>query len=108
MTEAKHTPGPWHSEPDGMGDITIASSRDPLAIAAVVNGSFMAMGGHAEEFEANARLITAAPDMLAALQALAAKFDPAALVEKDLPHSDLADEMRAAFAAISKASGSQP
>jgi hypothetical protein len=42
-------------------------------------------------------------DMLAALQALAAKFDPAALVENDLRHSDLADEMRAVFAALLKA-----
>jgi hypothetical protein len=69
VTEApKHTRGPWHYEPDGMGDFTIASERDQLAIAAVVNGSFMAMGGHADEHEANARLIAAAPDMLAALR----------------------------------------
>ncbi|WP_246675978.1 hypothetical protein [Mesorhizobium sp. B2-1-3] len=56
---------------------------------------------------ADARLIAAAPTMLAALQAIVAKFDPAALVEKDLPHSDLADEMRAAFAAIARA-GAKP
>lgn len=69
MSETKHTPGPWHYEPDGMGDITIASSRHPLAIAAIVNGEFMALAGHADEHKANACLIAAAPDMFAALQA---------------------------------------
>jgi hypothetical protein len=70
MTEAKHTPGTWHFEPDGMGDFTIASRNGPLAIAAVVNGQVR----RPEEHDANARLITAAPDMLGALKSVRARF----------------------------------
>lgn len=47
----------------------------------------------------------AAPDMLAALKGFVAKLDAAILVEGDHPTSHLADELRAALAALAKAEG---
>lgn len=49
--------------------------------------------------------MTAAPALLAALKAIVAKIDPAILVERDLPNSEMADEYRAAEAAIAQAEG---
>lgn len=100
---AAHTQGPWHYESDGMGDFTIASSADPLAIAAVVNGTFMAMGGHAKEHEANARLIAAAPEMLAALRGLVREHIKRGPFDEPLGQSEQSPQINAALAAISKA-----
>lgn len=66
MTAAKHTPGPWHAvgawvetEDDSVADIC---SCDPDTIG---------QGGRSDaEICANARLIAAAPDLLAALSRL--------------------------------------
>ena len=64
---AGHTPGPWRVDPDerdGMeyNNHVITESGDRIC--------FMAHAGHDRqaEFDANARLIAAAPDLLAALQ----------------------------------------
>ena len=71
MTNAKHTPGPWtagnelNSERPGSVPV-VALVRDSLGgrmHVAFVNGK-------AGEQEANAALIAAAPDLLAALRAL--------------------------------------
>ena len=65
MTELKHTPAPWeacnvgdYSDYDGLCRVILG---DDLRIAVV-------LGDH-DESEANARLIAAAPDLLAALEA---------------------------------------
>ncbi|MHB0785594.1 hypothetical protein [Bradyrhizobium sp. 5.13L] len=63
----KHTPGPWHASPTHNGrafDIGAANGAN----IALVSGPDE---NGAEEFEANARLIAAAPKMLAALQRIA-------------------------------------
>lgn len=59
-----HTPGPWsHGEPDMFGDYTITSVAEEgsPAVAAVVSNL-----RDGEAVAANAALIAAAPDMLAA------------------------------------------
>lgn len=63
----KHTPGPWaitdHNE---AGDFYIGRTDAPEYVAIVTGGPFLA----AEITQANARLIAAAPEMLAALEAI--------------------------------------
>lgn len=77
----KHTPGPWHYEHrQGPGyeqlDVVTVTTNIPVA-ETFVNGH-----GPFEECEANARLIAAAPDLLAALRVIKAaysKLDAAAI-----------------------------
>ena len=65
-TQAKHTPGPWYVEQDGdawkinSDECGIALVHDPIAIEL----------DRADEIEANARLIAAAPELLEALDEL--------------------------------------
>lgn len=59
---AKHTPGPW-------GTLTFSNHELQTDFAMVKIGSRAHMVGYSGEDKANARLIAAAPDMLAALQA---------------------------------------
>ena len=66
MTEAKRTPGPWHIM-EGT-DWVIVSPE--VSVAAVYTPR-----GDPEVRQANARLIAAAPDMLAALEGLIHDFD---------------------------------
>jgi hypothetical protein len=59
---AKHTPGPWTaSEKDNRGWRSIRSPRLAVPVAEVLGNGLC-------EDEANARLIAAAPDLLAALK----------------------------------------
>ena len=66
---AKSTPGPWHVTaglvPDPIGRLVVADIHD----RAVCLTSTMAAGKQAEVMAANANLIAAAPDLLAALAA---------------------------------------
>lgn len=66
---AKSTPGPWHVSagmvPDPNGRLVVADIRD----RAVCLTSTMAADKQAEVMAANANLISAAPDLLAALAA---------------------------------------
>lgn len=95
----RHTPGPWIAgEPDEFGDINIQPADGGLAIAAVVNGEMRRMGGQYGEHIANARLIAAAPKMLAALRLV---------MENDIADGAdpwLVDQI---WAAIAKAEGDQ-
>lgn len=59
-----HTPGPWVREPEYEGDPATFVHAKGRAIADCHNG-------YGEEDEDNARLIAAAPELLAALKALA-------------------------------------
>jgi len=64
-TKDKHTPGPWFlSGCDGCGDLWIETDKTPIASA-------RSQGPTEElraETKANARLVAAAPDLLAALE----------------------------------------
>jgi hypothetical protein len=57
---SKHTPGPWASVHDADGDYLIMSPESGRFIAVTYTD--------AEQDEANARLIAAAPEMLEALE----------------------------------------
>lgn len=92
MKEATHTPGPWDyfvGNANGRGLIRVETAHD-----APVAGVHIASAVRGAESEANARLIAAAPDMLAALKAM---------VLNDT-HT-YRDCHRAALAAIAKAEG---
>jgi len=74
MTTPSHTPGPWFCADWLIGDakrpqLTIASSTDQVAIVPSLYVN------RAKEWAANARLIVAAPDMLAALLAAQATVE---------------------------------
>ncbi len=102
--ESKHTPGPWYYtrydsvEPYGKFAICKQGER---SVATTTGG---ALSDLANENEANARLIAAAPDLLEILIALTAAFDSGDLVWKNFEskhygcHGD-------ARAAIAKAKG---
>jgi hypothetical protein len=69
MNEAKHTPGPWSVEPysrDSGHQITVPLKIDNVCIA-IAPDLWDCDGGRAT-CEANAHLIAAAPDLLAALK----------------------------------------
>lgn len=64
MTEHEYTAGPWNADgPDVFGDWNILHPADSLAVAAVVSNM-----REAHIVAANARLVAAAPEMLAALK----------------------------------------
>lgn len=94
---AKHTPGPWgiSSDPchyDTLSTVTAGDERkvQPDRQMIVQVGGFAGV----PEQEANARLIAAAPDLLAALQSVLAN---------SLDSQGLADAHKQARAAIAKA-----
>ncbi|WP_277963847.1 hypothetical protein [Pseudomonas sp. RIT-To-2] len=75
MSEIKHTPGPWIIDPDDTDYIVQASNPDSIGIAIV--STIDPMGEKRRwwfgpESMANAKLISAAPDLLADLQEAAA------------------------------------
>ena len=84
MTNTQHTPGPWAIEPDALGESSIVTDN---------GGTIADVYGRNP---ANARLIAAAPDLLAALQAVADYW-----AGGDVP-ADIDAAMRAA---IAKATG---
>ena len=61
-TKHTHTPGPWVAEDVGAGDWEVNSARNDFHIASP--------SSHRPNVEANARLIAAAPDLLAAAEDL--------------------------------------
>ena len=97
MSSPKHTPGPWnyykHGPRGDNGKVKVETATEVIAV--------VAQRDEAEQF-ANARLIAAAPRLLAELKALADQFD--SWVE----HGDAAVEQpdtRDAWAAILEAEG---
>ena len=110
---AKHTPGPWTKADRLNGpwwhissDHTIGGNRclsGKQAIACVHGESKKGSAAYAEMFEANARLIAAAPEMLDALKAYEAWADKT--ICKDVELSGIRKQIRAA---IARATGEQP
>src|SRR5690606_23383477 len=99
-----HTPGPWELGEDGVW-LGSVYSEDGLRIALVYGEWDIDEPRPREEGEANARLIAATPDLLAALQSFVAA------VEDDgepMPGARWHAECVAARAAIAKAAGAQP
>lgn len=88
-----HTPGPWHVEARGVNLTVIfaGSAKGTRASPCLI------MDGDESEREANARLIAAAPDLLAACK------DALFHLEGDSYCADI--EIQACIAAIAKAEG---
>ncbi len=76
MTNAIHTPGPWSLKMTGWrtNPFAIYSPRRPGAVACVPSRTSVPL----DEQDANARLIAAAPDLLAALQEFVGAVDAGA------------------------------
>ena len=88
----QHTPGPWYALAEGVADAAIG-------YRAVINSDGYTVCNPSPMGEANARLISAAPDLLAALQDLLAATEET---------YDSRHERQAALDAINKATGEQP
>ena len=96
---AKHTPGTWFITPDTTnknGDYAVWTDDSPFSIA-TVHGS-----GNSQAL-ANAALIAAAPDLLAACK-LAVRFVEDVCKGHQWPHENC-EAWKAATAAIAKAKG---
>lgn len=76
MSEEKHTPGPWHADIRRSygfpSSLTPNIPINPVVMGSPVNRSLAKVPRLYPEAEANARLIAAAPDLLADLQESAA------------------------------------
>jgi hypothetical protein len=90
MSEAKHTAGPWMTNGTAIETVVEPS----YVIASVYEGD--AVDIDSATADANARVIAAAPDLLAALKAFLDAGDG---------HDDFTDEWPAARAAVDKAEG---
>jgi hypothetical protein len=79
MTQtAQHTPGPWNYSRRADGNYNLLGYGDDKLNLAVIK-YFNLLNEREKESEANARLIAAAPDMLAALQSIVEIVDPYSL-----------------------------
>ncbi len=96
--ETKHTPGPWKfdgdNERDGFDVFAEAPYNGILATAYYQSGE---SPEDKQEAEANARLIAAAPDMFAALEALIKSTD-----KYRVPNPVYIDQARAALAKVKR------
>ena len=104
----KHTPGPWMVESDGKEDATVtaftAVHHNPVYICRVYGEGVLARAGDStEERAANAALIAAAPDLLAALEMAVATIER--IAPKHGPFSSVDGTLSVARAAIAKAEG---
>ena len=95
MNNTKHTPGPWTQYRDSRGNVRIQGNVDggPVAFIEELNNT-----GGTEQDHANARLISAAPELLEVLQ----QFVERCGTHQFHPNGDTAI---AARAAIAKATG---
>lgn len=94
-----HTPGPWRITRSGKSPCAIEADTTRGYALAKVYLANPETRKRAPEYEANAALIAAAPDLLAALE-----------IALDDPDSEIlgTDWERIARAAIAKATGAQP
>lgn len=99
---SKHTSGPWFVSPTGQY-VREQGIHGPNICDTNVSGAPL------EECVANARLIAAAPDLLAACQRLAAAYVQLWQDATDEEYGECTDsELVAARAAIAKATGEKP
>lgn len=96
MAESKHTPGPWEAE--GAGKSSWIKGSDG-------NWAALACGTDDENANANGFLISAAPELLAALKMFRNACDDAMLVEDDHVHVNFRESLLTALQVISKAEG---
>lgn len=96
MKHTEHTPGPWVVDRDPYGRAVYIQHPDTK-----VNGGWVVATVWGDDKEANARIMAAAPDLLAALQACS---DRMAELQKHTNYP-LAWPRELARAAIAKATG---
>lgn len=102
MTQAKHTPGPWNAEIYEHGEFAIEAHGQGHSGGTLVICSRNRHQGRPTEFEANARLIAAAPELLSVL-----KMVQEAAIDMRGEDFNLTTEQWAVFrAVITKATGS--
>lgn len=102
-----HTPGPWnvdsryhvHAIVDASGNDLTYQQVAPQFHDGEPCGSVTSRGRTAVELEANARLIAAAPELLAALEGVVSRCEPSGYVGID------GQFLKAVRAAIAKANG---
>jgi hypothetical protein len=96
----QHTPGPWEIEEDDYGgEIWLGGDGcGMIVVNGWVNGGCMAHPVEWAKLQADARLIAAAPDLLACAIKLRAMADW-------LPHPHCVEAIEMAGAAIAKATG---
>lgn len=83
MKTSKHTQGPWTRQnaikipwgTEKANVLTIENDNDTIVALSVLHGPFIDDVYDEEEAEANARLISAAPDMLEALELVFNEMD---------------------------------
>lgn len=104
MTQTKHTPGPWHVVPYGDGNaLVICTEPDGdwrICFLATPGDS----SGAWETIKSDARLISAAPEMLEALRGCIS-YRNWQIAEGGLVPPELVDVWKRAEAALSKAGG---
>ncbi|WP_288254055.1 hypothetical protein [uncultured Hydrogenophaga sp.] len=99
---AQHTPGPWFVSKKNPLRVIESGPRALTLASAGTTGRGVTLDGAQCEAEANARLIAAAPELLAALQEMLAVYG-----NDGHFHPPAREAMRLASAAIAKATGSQ-
>ena len=97
MSERRHTPGPWYVSKSGTDRLIYADHQHAFDHAIVRNG------GCDSETDANARLMAAAPELLAAVQAALPLVQ--LLAAKMNNPKNVADTTQAMFAVIENATG---
>jgi hypothetical protein len=93
----QHTPGPWHWCDDGDGNKWGSRGLEPAVISGTVEGLVSV-------YDADARLIAASPDLLAALNDILACASISAPLDMTA-YIISASRIKAARAAIAKATG---
>ena len=99
-----HTPGKWHFEDENGTDLPLIAgvgSAETLIGYIVRLDETLGDPGREQESLDNAMLIEAAPDLLAALEAMVEDYTDASVGDPD--HKDAPAVLRRAMAAISKA-----
>jgi hypothetical protein len=111
MDDAKHTPGPWGVRTSQKGlPAQIVAPNESTSAPGKVGTSITRWGSislpSSDEGQANARLIAAAPDLLAALDGLVSSLEPMVVTLADGTVNAIeTQEVAAARAAIAKARG---
>lgn len=118
MTTTKHTPGPWHTQDvdhldgdDGGGACVVWVTAARANICQVVEDD--EIGPTIAAMKANAALIAAAPNLLAACERLTIAAEVFAGSEPDMPtykadEREFEEALKEARAAIAKAKGATP
>jgi hypothetical protein len=93
-----HTPGPWKVDAEGKDRYIVAQHETGEYTFALLRHGF-GMSGSKQELEANARLIAAAPSLLAALEDLLDLGRAGFIQGADIAVTRAVEEARAAVAA---------